>query len=110
MLLVLKPSASQSEIDAVSAHLIALGHRPHHLTHTARRQISVPTARELTLAGFPAVERTVEVTEPYSLVARPAEPFGSVVSVAGPDGPVSVGDGGFVVMAGPCAVEDRDQL
>jgi 3-deoxy-7-phosphoheptulonate synthase len=110
MLLFLKPTASQAEIDAVTAHLVALGHRPHHVNHASRRQISVPTTNELALAEFSAIERTVRVTEPWPLVARAAEPFGTVVRVHGPDGEVAVGDGGFVVMAGPCAVEDRDQL
>jgi 3-deoxy-7-phosphoheptulonate synthase len=43
---------------------------------------------------------------PYPLVARAGERLGTTVHV----GPVAVGAGGFTLMAGPCAVESRDQL
>jgi 3-deoxy-7-phosphoheptulonate synthase len=102
MLLILSSHSSQAEIDALTAHLVALGHRPRQV----RRRISVPGARALTLSGFPAVERAIDIGEPYPLVARAAEPLGTTVQV----GKVAVGDGGFTLMAGPCAVESRGQL
>ena len=39
-------------------------------------------------------------------VSRPARPHGSAVDVGG----VRVGDGDFVVIAGPCSVESREQV
>lgn len=43
---------------------------------------------------------------PYRLAHRPARPAGSTIDVGG----VTFGAGQVVVMAGPCAVESRDQL
>ncbi len=45
-------------------------------------------------------------SRPYRLTQRSARPERSVVTV----GDVSFGDGHVVVMAGPCAVESKDQL
>ena len=42
----------------------------------------------------------------YKLVARKNRPEGSTVSIGG----VMIGGPEFVVAAGPCAVESRDQL
>ncbi len=43
---------------------------------------------------------------PYKLACREARPEGSVVRV----GDLTIGNGSMVVMAGPCAVESRQQL
>jgi 3-deoxy-7-phosphoheptulonate synthase len=43
---------------------------------------------------------------PFPRVTRAARPDGSVLHI----GDVRVGDGEFVIVAGPCAVESRDQL
>ena len=52
------------------------------------------------------VENIIRVMKPYKLVAREFNPEDSVVYVGG----VPVGDGYFTVMAGPCAVEDREMI
>ncbi|MGH7737399.1 MAG: 3-deoxy-7-phosphoheptulonate synthase [Candidatus Tyrphobacter sp.] len=43
---------------------------------------------------------------PFPRVSRPTKPSGTVVRVGG----VRVGDGEFVVIAGPCSVESREQI
>ncbi|MDR0531466.1 MAG: 3-deoxy-7-phosphoheptulonate synthase [Oscillospiraceae bacterium] len=52
------------------------------------------------------VEAVKRVQEPYKKANRKFHPQNSVVTVGG----VPVGGGGFVVMAGPCSVESREQL
>ena len=52
------------------------------------------------------VERSVAISKSYKLVSREFHPQSSVIDVAG----VPIGGDGFVVMAGPCAVESRAQL
>ncbi|HSV32400.1 MAG TPA: 3-deoxy-7-phosphoheptulonate synthase [Atribacteraceae bacterium] len=52
------------------------------------------------------VARIIDVPTPYQLAHRSFRPEGSVVQVGG----VEIGRDNLVVIAGPCAVESRDQL
>ncbi|MBP2653690.1 MAG: aroF 1 [Firmicutes bacterium] len=52
------------------------------------------------------VERVIPITESYKLASRKFRPDSTVVDVDG----VKIGGGNVVVMAGPCAVESREQL
>ena len=56
--------------------------------------------------ALPGVERSVAISKSYKLVSREFHPQSSVIDVAG----IPVGGEEFVVMAGPCAVESREQL
>ena len=56
--------------------------------------------------AFPGVERAVPVLKPFKFVSRDFQAEDSVVAV----GNALVGGGNFAPIAGPCAVEDRDQL
>ena len=47
----------------------------------------------------------IHVTKPYKLVSREFSPEDSVIDVKG----VRIGGDEFVVMAGPCSVESREQ-
>jgi 3-deoxy-7-phosphoheptulonate synthase len=59
-----------------------------------------------TLEVLPGVDRVTRITRPYKLASRDFKPFDSVVEAGGRP----VGGRDFVVMAGPCSVESRDQL
>ena len=56
--------------------------------------------------ALPGVERSVSISKSYKLASREFHPQSSVIDVDG----VPVGGDEFVVMAGPCAVESREQL
>jgi 3-deoxy-7-phosphoheptulonate synthase len=59
------------------------------------------------IAVDPLPQNPVAAAAPaYRLVSRFTKPTDTVIDVAG----VEIGGAGFVVMAGPCAVEDLDQL
>lgn len=60
----------------------------------------------LAVEAMPGVEQTVSISKSYKLASREFHPENTVVDVDG----IKIGDGGFVVMAGPCAVESRDQI
>ena len=49
---------------------------------------------------------TAAISKSYKLASREFHPANTVVDVDG----VKIGDGNVVVMAGPCAVESREQL
>ncbi|MDR0663292.1 MAG: 3-deoxy-7-phosphoheptulonate synthase [Spirochaetaceae bacterium] len=60
--------------------------------------------RELSL--LPGVERVAETSRPYELASRETKNEDSIVSV----GPVKIGGARISVIAGPCAVESREQI
>jgi 3-deoxy-7-phosphoheptulonate synthase len=55
---------------------------------------------------FEGVADAVPISQPYKLVSRELKPEPTVVEVRG----VKIGGGSFCVMAGPCSVENRDQV
>lgn len=55
---------------------------------------------------MPGVETSVAISKSYKLVSREFHPQSTVVDVDG----IKIGGGDAVVMAGPCAVESREQL
>ena len=60
----------------------------------------------LAVEAMEGVEQTVAISKSYKLASREFHPANTVVDVDG----VKIGDGNVVVMAGPCAVESREQL
>ena len=64
------------------------------------------TVQQIPWEALSGVERAVPVLKPFKFVSRDFQSEDTVVSVGG----VKVGGGHFAPMAGPCAVESRDQL
>jgi 3-deoxy-7-phosphoheptulonate synthase len=58
------------------------------------------------LSLLPGVERVAATSKPYELVSRETKIEDSIVSV----GPVKIGGARITVIAGPCAVESREQI
>lgn len=58
------------------------------------------------LCRFPAVERVISEQEPFPLASRSSHPGDTVVSA----GSFSVGGGHFSLCAGPCSVENEEQI
>lgn len=58
------------------------------------------------LALLPGVERVAATSKPYELASRETKNEDTIVSV----GPVKIGGSRITVIAGPCAVESRDQI
>jgi len=56
--------------------------------------------------ALPGVERVVPITRPYKLASREFCPPSTVIDL----GNVRIGGPEFVVIAGPCAVESREQV
>jgi len=59
-----------------------------------------------TLEVLPGVDRVTRITRPYKLASRDFKPMDTLVNAGGQ----LIGGREFVVMAGPCSVENRDQL
>jgi 3-deoxy-7-phosphoheptulonate synthase len=120
MIVVMKQGATPAQIRSVTVRIEEYGCRAHISEGNERTIIGIigngrPLEREQ-LERMDGVERTVPVLRPFKLASREFHPLDTVVSID-PEpsqpwatGTVSVGGQALVVMAGPCAVESREQL
>jgi 3-deoxy-7-phosphoheptulonate synthase len=110
MIVVMKSDASMSDVSSVIRALETMGYKPHPTRGVDRTIIGIADAREgadfSTLEAAPGVEQVIPITKAYKMVSREFKPQNTVVNVNG----VAVGGDQFVVMAGPCAVENREQV
>ncbi len=110
MIIVMKRGASARELAAVVGQMEEQGYRvriSHGEEHTTIGVIGDghPLERE-EIEQMDGVERTVPILQPFKLASREFHPQDTVVVVNG----VPIGGKQLVVMAGPCAVENREQL
>jgi 3-deoxy-7-phosphoheptulonate synthase len=110
MIVVMKQNATRGQIDNVTARIEQLGCRVHLSEGEERTIIGIigngrPLDREQ-LERLAGVERTVPILRPFKLASRDFHPQDTVVSING----LAVGGKQLTVMAGPCAVESREQL
>jgi 3-deoxy-7-phosphoheptulonate synthase len=110
MLVVMQEDTSEALIQKVIDRLIEDGFDVHRSTgaiHTVLGGVGGPS--EFDTAVFEVMEGVKEVhriVSPYKLASRAFRPHGTVVKI----GDVEIGGGRVVVMAGPCSVENRDQI
>jgi 3-deoxy-7-phosphoheptulonate synthase len=109
LLIVMGAGATPDQTEHVLARLQEAGA---HARVTHGREATVIGAigeRELLatlpLEGYPGVEQVLPILKPYKLVAREASPDPTVIEVDGK----RIGDEFFGLIAGPCAVEYREQ-
>ncbi len=109
MLVVMETAAPKEAIDHVCKLIEEMGLTAHPMPGAQRTAIGVTgnksqvdADRILTQTG---VKEIIHVTKPYKLVSREFFPEDSVIDIGG----VKVGGDAFVIMAGPCSVESRDQ-
>ena len=110
MIVVMKREATQAQVANVTARIKEMGCQAHISEGQERTIIGIiGNGRPLDhdqLERIDGVERTVPVLQPFKLASREFHPKDTVVSING----VSIGGKKLVVMAGPCAVEGRDQM
>ncbi|HSN90442.1 MAG TPA: 3-deoxy-7-phosphoheptulonate synthase [Anaeromyxobacteraceae bacterium] len=110
MLVVMKPHATQAEIDAVLERIRGMGLTPHAIPGAQRVAIGVtgnkgPLPAE-SFGTMPGVADAIRVSQPFKLVSREVKEEDTVIDVGG----VPLGGNALAVMAGPCSVESREQL
>ena len=111
MIIVLKPDATQEQVDHILDKVQKIGLTPHISKGTERTIIGVigpeDVLRVTPLEVFPGVEKVIPVLAPYKLVSREFKPQDSVIDLGKG---VSIGGKRIIVMAGPCAIEGYDTL
>ena len=110
MVVVMKPNASKEDIAKLAAELEQLN-----------LKVSITEGHGCSILGLVGdttavdmdkitinqhVERVMRVSEPYKKANRKFHPEDTVVSV----GSAKIGGGNFGVVAGPCSVENEDQM
>jgi 3-deoxy-7-phosphoheptulonate synthase len=109
MLIVMKPNATARDIDAVVKVIEAIGFRAHAMPGATRTAIGI-TGNDGPIDGrrfenLPGVVEVIRVTKPYKLITLDLRPDKTVVRV----GDATIGSSELAIIAGPCAIESRDQ-
>lgn len=110
MIIVMKPESKESDIREVSKVLSSLGLGVHVSQGTERTIIGVigdkRKLNDIPIELMPGVEKLVPIVESYKLAGKTFKPESSVIDVNG----IKIGGKELVMIAGPCAVESREQI
>ncbi len=111
MIIVLRPDATDAQINHIIDRVQKLGLKSHVSKGTERTIIGVigpeDVLRITPLEVFPGVEQVMPVLAPYKLVSREFRKENSVIDLGKG---VKIGGKQLVVMAGPCAIENKETL
>lgn len=108
----MKKDATKEQIDHVKTLIESFGYRIHESVGSERTLLGAigderGKERLTSLEIQPGVERVIRILSPYKLASRETKAQPTVVDLGLG---VRVGDRRIVVMAGPCAVESREQI
>lgn len=110
MVIVMNPEATEEQVQQVIDRIHEAGLKTHLSKGQYRTIIGIIGDKKkiasLPVEAFDGVEKAVPITASYKLVSREFKPEATIIDING----VKIGDGSLVVMAGPCAVESREQL
>src|SRR5438105_15833082 len=110
MLIVMKADARPSEIEKVADVIEKLGFTAQVLPGGNRTAIGVTGNKgSIDPAHFenlPGVADAIRVTQPYKLISRDLKPEKSIIKV----GNGFIGGPEMAMIAGPCALESREQV
>lgn len=109
MLIVMKVDATERQIEDVVNVIVELGLRAHPMPGAQRTSIGITgNNRDIDSSHFenmPGVAEAIRVSKPYKLISRDLKDEKTVVKVGG----VNIGGSALAIIAGPCAVETREQ-
>ncbi|MBN2120125.1 MAG: 3-deoxy-7-phosphoheptulonate synthase [Candidatus Omnitrophica bacterium] len=111
MIIVLKPKATDQEIDYIISRIEKLGLKTMVSKGVERTIIGVigpeDILRSHPLEVFPGVEKVMPVLAPYKLVSRYFKAEPSVIEITKD---VKIGTKKIIIIAGPCSIESKEQL
>jgi 3-deoxy-7-phosphoheptulonate synthase len=109
MLIVMKPEATEAQVEDVLKVIRDLGFKPHPMPGATRTAIGITGNQgAIDPAHFemlPGVGEAIRVSKPYKLVGRDLKQDDTIVRI----GEVEVGGAEPAIIAGPCAVETSEQ-
>jgi 3-deoxy-7-phosphoheptulonate synthase len=110
MLVVMQAHATEEQVRAVCAKIESAGLRAHPIPGAQRTAIGITGNQgmvEIGLEDVPGVQEVIRVSKPYKLVSRDVKEENTVITFPATD--TTVGGPDLAVIAGPCAVESREQ-
>jgi 3-deoxy-7-phosphoheptulonate synthase len=111
MLVVMQANATEGQVRNVCEKIENMGYRAHTIPGAQRTAIGITgnqgEVEQGTLEEMPGVQEVIKVSKPYKLVSRDIKQENTVLRFAGTD--ATIGGPGLAVIAGPCAIESRDQ-
>jgi 3-deoxy-7-phosphoheptulonate synthase len=110
MLVVMQEGATQAQTEAAINRLVEMGFTVHRSTGVVHTVLGgVGPIDDFDPAMFEAMEGVKEchrIVSPYKLASRHFNPGGTVIKM----GSVEIGGTRVVTMAGPCSIENEDQI
>jgi 3-deoxy-7-phosphoheptulonate synthase len=110
MVVVMQEGAEESQVQKVIDRLVSMGfivHRSSGVMHTVLGGVGpVGDFDPVEFEVMDGVKECHRIVSPYKLASRHFRPGGTVVQLNG----VEIGGNRIVMMAGPCSVENRDQI
>ncbi|MBQ9022999.1 MAG: 3-deoxy-7-phosphoheptulonate synthase [Eubacterium sp.] len=110
MIIVMKPNAAEQSVNSVLNTVKENGLRTHRASGETVTIIGVVGDKTKldtsTILSMNEVEKIVNVTESYKLVNKKFHPAPTVIKLPY----TTIGPDSFTVMAGPCAIESREQI
>jgi 3-deoxy-7-phosphoheptulonate synthase len=110
MILVMKPDATQEQINQTVAQIEQWGHMTNIAKGESQAVIGIIGDKsdilDKPLSTLPGVKKVLEVSSPYKRVSREFHPEDTIVDVNG----VKIGGGHKCVIAGPCSVDTEEYL
>ncbi len=111
MIIVLRPDATQADIDHIIERAQKLGLKPHISKGTKRTIVGLigpeDVLRTVPLEVFPGVETVMPVLAPYKLVSREFKKESSQIPITDR---IQIGGKKIILIAGPCAIESEERL
>jgi len=110
MIIVMNNNATEKQIESVYEKLVESGFDIHRSTGSSRTILGVvgdtKSIDTRTFEVLDGVHEVVRITEPFKLVGRTFKPEDTIVKVKN----VAIGGNKIALMAGPCAIESREQI
>src|SRR5881398_870961 len=109
MLVVMNANATAAEIAGVVRVIESLGLRAHTMPGATRTAIGITGNKgAISLQHFenlPGVAEAIRVSKPYKLITLDLKQDRTIVDIGG----AKIGNGSLAMIAGPCAIETREQ-
>ncbi len=110
MLVVMQEGATETQTETVIARLVAMGFNVHRSTgvrHTLLGGVGPQADFDpAELEVMDGVKECHRIVSPYKLASRHFKPEGTVIRI----GSVEIGGSKIITMAGPCSVENEEQM
>ena len=111
MIISMKQNATKEEIEHVCERIREFGYKVHSIQGEQRVVIGAVGVGDVTaclesLEAAPGVETALRISAPYKFVSKEFKKERTTIVADG----VEIGGGEFVVMAGPCSVENEAQI